>query len=78
MAIIRLKDFIKLIDDPVNDVIDVYDTTESDFHRTLYEGYANGFDFETTVRGNVANEEVVVIYPYELGICIGIGNPSGL
>ena len=76
MATIRLKDFIRLFDSN-EDVVDVYDTTEEDGHRTLYEGKAWDFDFETEIRGNVADEEVLNIWPYEVGICVGIGNPSG-
>lgn len=82
MAIL-LKDFIKLFED-YDEVIDVFDTTESNWHRTLYEGSAWDFDFNTEIRGNVADEEVLSIFSYETGlsawdsgICIGIGNPSG-
>ena len=76
MAIIRLIDFINLFDSN-EDVIDVYDTTDDDFHRTLYEGPAWDFNCDTEIRGNVADEEVVSIHPYEVGICVGIGNESG-
>ena len=82
MAIL-LKDFIKLFDGS-EEIIDVFDTTEEDGHRTLFEGYWRDFDFNTAIRGNVANEEVLGVFSYltdksawDSGTCIGIGNPSG-
>lgn len=80
---ILLKDFMKLFADS-EEFIEVFDTTEDDWHRTLYEGNAWGFDFNTAIRGNVANEEVLGVFSYQTDksiwgteVSIGISNPSG-
>ena len=48
--------------------VDIYTTTESEWHKTLYEGYA--FHCPEELNG----QEVLGIYDYEQGICIGIAN----
>lgn len=61
-----LQELIDVLKDDV--VIDVYDTTEHDWHRTLYEGNKDG------CKGNVTMCKVVSVWDYEDGICIGVNN----
>jgi hypothetical protein len=75
--VITLEDIVSMIGDD-DTVIDVYDTTYLDLHRTLFEGYPSEFDGVTEIRGDVMGEEALVIYPAEDNVlCIGIANAIG-
>lgn len=76
-----LGEMLKELND--DEIIDVYDTTECDWHRTLYEGPCGGIDCDAVSAAfpgrdtNIANEHVLCVYDYEDGICIGLANGTG-
>ena len=73
-----LSELLKTVDESRN--VDVYDTTESDWHRTLYEGPVTELDTDEVSAmfpgrdTHVADEEVLDVYEYEDGVCIGLAN----
>ena len=67
----KLNDLFRLFDNYSEEMVDVYDTTECDWHRTLYEGFADGCP------ENLMDREVCRIFAVsEYGglLCIGLHN----
>ena len=56
--------------------IEVFDTTEEEGWRILYQGLAQDFDGET-MRGDVLDEDVASLADVDGMVGIGITNPSG-
>ena len=67
----KLNDLFRLFDNYSEEMVDVYDTTECDGHRTLYEGFADGCP------EHLMDREVCRIFAtseYDGLLCIGLHN----
>lgn len=71
----KLREFLHMVNDPVGDVVSVYDTTPSDPYHTLYEGVVEGCP------NNLLNRKVNDFYPAFVmggpGVCVGLDGYEG-
>lgn len=72
----KLSEIMQLTNEVECVSIEVFDTTEEDGWRILYQGLAQDFDGET-MRGNVLGEDVLALADVDGMVGIGISNPSG-
>lgn len=71
-----LRDIVDLINDASYDTVSVYDTTESDYYHTLYEGIACNCPNELMRREVIGLYGALVADNY--GICVCLDGYDGM